>query len=62
MASLVKMKSEYRKHCLTRESKGLVTTGADHMISKPETELSPTFGLGSRRLRRGLERVTKGSR
>ena len=42
--------------------KGLVTTGADHTISKPETELSLTFGLGSRRLRRGLERVTKGSR
>lgn len=41
--------------------KGLVATGADHMIRKPETELSLTFGLGSRRRWRGLERVTKGS-
>lgn len=50
MASLVKMKSESGSIASQESPKGLVATGADHMIRKPETELSLTFRLGSRRL------------
>lgn len=41
--------------------KGLVTTGADHMISITRNRTESNIRARSRRLRRGLERVTKGS-
>lgn len=46
MASLVKIQSENTGSSASQEiQKGLVTTGANHVIGKPERELSLTLRL-----------------